>query len=90
MISEFVKDPQAYLDYKWDWSSYLSTGETVVSGIITVPDGLVLEDTVVGSNYVTAWLSGGVVPEQYTVICNVTTNQGRIDERSISIIVQDR
>jgi hypothetical protein len=88
--NEFVKDPQAVLDYGWDWSSWLADGETITSHTVTVPSGLTLDSDNESGGTVTAWLSGGTDNTEYRVVCQIVTSQGRTDERTLRILVQDR
>ena len=85
------KDPQAVLDWAFDWSNWLATSEQI-SGTptITVESGLTKDSQSNTTNKVTVWLSGGTLGEVYRVSCRITTNQGRTDERTIGIRVTDR
>jgi hypothetical protein len=92
MPSHFTKDPSAVLDYKFDWSSWLATSETISSHTVTAGTGLTVASSALTdvNTSVTAWLSGGTAETEYTVTCRVVTSQSRTDERSITIRVQDR
>lgn len=87
----FVKDPLAVLDYAFDWSDWLQSLETISTHVITIPTGLV-ESTphTEAAGVVTIWLSGGTAGTKYTVSCLITTNGGRTDERSITIVCENR
>ena len=93
------KDPDAKLDYPFDWraktnghgdSDWLAPNETIVSYVITVDAGLTLNSDSESNGVVVAWLSGGEVGEWYKVACKITTNMGRIDERTLHIRVENR
>ena len=84
-----TKDPQSTLDYKLDWSSWLTT-DTIASVIWTVETGITQTATSNTTTSATIWLSGGEVGTEYTVTCRITTTAGRIDERSIAIRVAQR
>jgi hypothetical protein len=86
----FQKDPDAVLDYTYDWTRWLQAGETISSHSIIVPTGITLGSSATGDGLVTAWLSGGVNGTIYMVTCRITTNQGRTDDRSIWLSVLDR
>jgi hypothetical protein len=88
----YLKDPEAVLDWVFDWSDWLAVGETILSRVITVATGLVKDsDTITGgSTTVTVWLSGGTAGVSYTVACRIVTSSGRTDERTITIRVQQR
>lgn len=86
----FIKDPSAVLDYVFDWSDWLATGEVISSHVITVDTGLTKDSSSEASGVVTVWLSGGTAGENYKVACLVTTSAGRTDERTIWIKVTNR
>lgn len=86
----FVKDPDAVLDYKFNWSDWLATGETISSATVTVQSGLSKDSQTNSTTDVTVWLSGGANGQVYTVQCRITTNQLRTDDRTFLIRVSDR
>lgn len=90
MAGQFVKDPQAVLDYQWDWSLWLAVGETISTATVTVPTGITLASSTSTTTTVTAWLSSGTVGADYTITCHIVTNQGRTDERNIFIMSRER
>ena len=90
MTNVFDKDPNAVLDYQWDWSAWLETGETISTALVTVPTGLTLDSQVDTTTSVTAWLSGGTAGTGYAVLCHITTSAGREDDRQIIIRCRER
>jgi len=89
------KDPGATLDYQVDWSAWLAQGETITgTPVVTVDDGLTLNPpgkaTTQADGKVTFWLAGGAAGQVYTVACQITTSQGRTDQRSFRLAVADR
>lgn len=101
MADHFTKDPQAVLDYKFDWaalanghggSNWLAEGETISSHTITVASGLSVDSSALSDDdtAVTVWLSGGTAGNDYSVTCRITTSAGRTDERTITIQVRER
>ena len=85
------KDPQAVLDWAFDWSNWLATSEAIVgTPVITVDSGLTKDSQSNTTTKVTVWLSGGTLATTYKVACRITTNQGRTDERTIGIRITDR
>lgn len=84
------KDPNAKLDYKVDWSLWLTTGDEIASVTWTVPAGLTNEAVANTTTTATIWLSGGTLDASYDVACKVTTTDGRIDERTFRIYVINR
>ena len=103
--SEWVKDPDAVLDYKFDWkaltnntgsSDWLAAGETIASHTITVTPVTLSPLTVDSSaetdvdTSVTVWLSGGLAGTEYGVACEIVTSASRTDERTMRIKCEER
>lgn len=95
----FIKDPDATLDYKWDWKAstngtgdtdWLESTETISSFALTVPASITVSTSSESSGAVTAWLSGGTAGSDYEIQCKITTSTGRIDERTITLKVRGR
>jgi len=101
----FTKDPEAVLDYAFNWADWLDTSttpnESIIAHTVTVPSGLTLDSSAVANgvntagvtitnSLVIAWISGGTVGTTYRVECLITTSAGRKDERSLWITVQER
>jgi hypothetical protein len=95
------KDPQAVLDYAFDWagltngttgaiSDWLASGETISSHVVTVSTGITKDSDSEASGKVTVWLSGGTAGTTYTVACKIVTSAGRTDERSMTVQVANR
>lgn len=86
-----LKDPQAVLDYIFDWSAWLADiTDTISSHAMTLETGITLDSSAVVSDTVVAWVSGGTAGVTYRVTCQITTTGGRTDERSIFIKVKER
>ena len=91
MAQVYLKDPEAILDFAFDWSDWLATSETISTRTITVPSGLTQSSTdTESSGVVTVWLSGGTVGQIYDVECKIVTNASRTDERTMKIKVVER
>ena len=92
--NQFVKDPDAVLDYVFDWrdasTPWLATSETIVDHIITADTGITVGSSTEDAGKVTVWLSGGTAGINYKVACLITTSAGRTDERTIWITVRER
>ena len=85
-----LKDPSAVLDYVFDWTGWLATGETITDHTITADPGIVVDSSTENAGIVTVWLSGGTAGENYKVACLIVTSAGRTDERTINIQIQER
>jgi hypothetical protein len=88
--SDWLKDPEAVLDWRFDWSSWLADGETISTSTMTVSAGLVLDSDGHSATSTTAWLSGGTAGAVYSVANRIVTSSARTDERTITIRVTNR
>lgn len=88
--TKYLKDPDAVLDYAFDWSAWLASGETITDHTITAETGITVDSSSESLGKVTVWLSGGTAGEWYTVACLIETSAGRIDERTMWVTVTDR
>lgn len=97
--NEFIKDPDAVLDYVFDWkastngtgdSDWLASGETISSHTVTVETGLTKDSDSESDGQVTVWLSGGTAGEDYDVSCEIVTSDSRTDERTVMVRVKER
>ena len=91
-MSIFIKDPDAVLDYGFDWSSWLDTGvsEAISDYTIDADTGITVDSDSESSGVITVWLSGGTAGTTYAVRCEIVTDQSRTDERTMIIKVQER
>ena len=85
----FLKDPDSVLDFEFDWSAWLTGGETVASHTVTV-DGVTLDSTTASTSAVVAWISAGVAGTTATVACEIVTSAARTDERTITLRITQR
>lgn len=83
-----VKDPGAKLDYQIDWSQWLD-GDQIVASTWSINNGLTVESSNHNGQVTTVWLSGGV-PGIAVVINEITTQLGRIDRRSIRVMIASK
>lgn len=91
-MNAITKDPDAALDYGFDWSAWLQTGETITNSAWSVDDdSLTIDSDTHDDTSTTVWLSGGTVRSYpYTVTNRITTSAGRIDDRSFQVYVAER
>lgn len=89
-VHTFRKDPHAKLDYAIDWSTWLLSGETISTSTWTVGTGLTTESTGKADTSTLIWLSGGTAGNEYTVANKIVTSDGREDERSFVVQVEER
>lgn len=89
-VKTYTKDPDAVLDYIFDWTDWLSPNEEITTSTMLVSAGLVIDTSSHGNYTATAWVSGGTAGRPYLLTNRITTNQGRTDDRSVTIRVTDR
>lgn len=91
-MEPFTKDPDAVLDYKFDWSAWLASGETIDTALVVADTGIVVDSFSImdSATAVMVWLSGGAATRKYIVTCRITTSAGRIDDRSMIVTVAER
>jgi hypothetical protein len=91
------KDPDAVLDYQFDWSLYLQPGETIETSVF-IPLGSAslelfdqpeLADPIAGA-ITTFWARGGEVGEVVKITNRITTNQGRTDDDTATLRIRGR
>jgi len=97
----FTKDPDAVLDYVFDWaastngtgsSDWLAAGETISTKTVTADTGITVASSSLtdANTSVTVWLSGGTAGTAYSVACKIATSASRTDERTMTIRVEQR
>jgi len=84
-----LKDPDATLDYKWDWAAWLD-GDTITDATVTATTGITVDSIAHDATTVTVWASGGTDGSTYDLVCHVTTTGGREDDRTLSLRVTER
>lgn len=90
MAQDWTKDPDAVLDYAFDWQYWLAGGETITTSTMTASPGITVDSSSNTTNRATVWLSGGNAGQPYTVTNRVVTSLGRTDDRTITIRVTNR
>lgn len=79
-----AKDPDSTIDYGCDWSGWLQTAETVTASAWTVA-GLTTSSEVNTGIITGVMLAGGTAGEFYILTNRITTNFGRVVDRSMTI-----
>lgn len=87
-----TKDPDAHLDYGFDWADWLD-GDTISSSswIIEGPDEVLTQDNPGHDDTTTSvWLAGGTLDEDYILTNRVTSAANRVDDRSYKVCIRAR
>jgi hypothetical protein len=89
-----VKDPDSRIDFEFDWAVAYPDGQAVTASVWTVAPGEAGGVAVAGAAHdltrATATLAGGVAGRVYRVTNRVTLSDGQIDERSMTVRVEER
>lgn len=87
----FVKDPDAVLDYGFDWSQWLGTDTIATSTwIVESPLSIVPASEFNDDTTTRLFISGGDLNASYVITNQITTVGGRTDDRSIEIRIKQR
>lgn len=89
-VLDHKKDPDAVLDWVWDWNEWLDENETIVTSDFIVSVGINIDSESNTTKTSTVWLSGGTAGQVYQVTNRITSSSGRTDDRSITIRVTER
>lgn len=89
-MTPFIQDPQAVLDYPFDWSTAL-LGDPIQTSQFTADSGIMVEsDAIVDSQNTVVWLSGGERNKRYAITNHILTEGGREDDWTIYVLVKQR
>lgn len=90
----FLKDPAAVVDYAVDWQSAYLAGQTISQSDWSVvpeePGGIAIAVVATAAGRSVATLVGGQRGHSYRLTNRVTLSDGRSDERSLDVRVEDR
>lgn len=103
MTEQLDIDPDAILDYAFDWKTkthhptdpkatdWLATNETIDTVEIIPSDGITIDSHTEDDGLVTVWVSGATpIGSSQSITCRITTDQGRTDDRTRPLYVTDR
>jgi hypothetical protein len=91
-MADFIKDPNAILDYGFDWSDWLQSGEIIVNSTWINPDAITIVTNAYLNQSTVVWVSGGTAGKSYRLTNRIVTNNSpaRTDDRTLLIEVQDK
>lgn len=90
MSSVWEKDPEENLDYQFDFSDVLTTGEVISTYTLTVPDDITIASDANTDTAVTFWIPDGTAGLTCTIACKIETSAGRIFKRSKEIVIYNK
>ncbi|MDP2323524.1 MAG: hypothetical protein Q8N51_05785 [Gammaproteobacteria bacterium] len=87
----YKKDPNATLDYTFDWSAWLTPISDAISSVTWVlSTGITIVSTSFTAATATAFIAGGVLGGQEELTCRITTVGGRVDDRTVFLNIVNR
>ncbi len=92
-MTTYKKDPDATLDYEFDWAAWLDVvGDSIASVEFVLSSGLTLVSQSNTASTATAYVSGGEDGEEETLTCRITTSSTppRVDDRSVTLWIVER
>lgn len=90
VFKDHKKDPDATLDWIFDWNLWLGDFETITEATFIVDPGITVNSANSTQKTATVWLAGGTEGQVYNVTCRVTTSEGRTDDRSFTLRCTNR
>lgn len=88
-MKEYVKTPNEILDYGFDWSKWLATGDRIVTSTWAIDAGLTAAAQANDDTSTAIFLSAGTVDTSYACTNRIITLGGRTAERRIVVRVID-
>jgi len=89
----YAKDPASHVDYSFDWSSWLTSSETISTAawaLDPASSGAPVLGSEIGSGSVRGiYVSGGTSGHRYRLSCQITTDAGRTAERSVTLRIME-
>lgn len=90
-MTTYRKDPNATLDYTFDWGLYLAPLlDTIISVTWITSTALTVVSQSKTGTTATAFVSGGVENTVENLTCRIVTAGGRTDDRSIALKIINR
>lgn len=84
------KDPDSRIDYGFDWTNWLASGETISTSTWVLETGLTYVSDTTNGNITTVMISSGTIGYTYIITNRITTNEGRQEDRSMYITVKSK
>jgi hypothetical protein len=93
-LKTFIKDPQAILDIRINWATWLAglpvSTDTISSSVWTVPVGITKVSDTNSTTTTTIRLSSGTLGTTYELLNHVVLASGQEDERTIKVKIKNQ
>lgn len=84
------KDPSSTIDYGVFWTNWLAENDTINNSEWIMDDNLTIVSQTNSDTEASVMISGGIAGTQYTATNRITTTAGRVEERSMYILCENR
>ncbi len=88
-MKSFVKDPDATLDYTFNWGPWLD-GDTISTSIWILETPLSSVSESKTDTIATVFISGGTHLQNYLATNRITTVSGRTDDRTFILRIRNK
>lgn len=85
-----IKDPSSTIDYGVYWTNWLAENETITISSWDIGDDFTAVTASSSDTETAVMISGGIAGTQYTATNRITTSAGRVEERSMLILCENR
>lgn len=90
IIATYQQQPADNLDYAFDYTDFLQSGDSVLSGTASVsPSGLTVTGPVASGKQLKYWVTGGTTGTKYKVTITMTTSLGRVKQDEAMFVIKD-
>ena len=86
------KDPNEKLDFSLDWrvENRIPVGDVIVASLWIAPPGVSVVSESFSDTVTTIWLTGGTIGETYDFLNRVTTEAGRILDKTVRLKIKEK
>ena len=83
-----AKDLTSVLDIGVDWSDWL-IDDTILSSVWSADDEITITRNQTTNTVAACYISGGVLGATYKITNKITTVDGKVDSRHITVVIRD-
>jgi len=86
----WIKDPDDVEDYTLDWAARLVGDDFIIAADFICSAELHIVSVNFTHHMATVWLSGGIEGSTYEITCRITTDAGRVHERTFQLVMAQK
>ncbi|MBD2842723.1 phage fiber-tail adaptor protein [Erythrobacter rubeus] len=86
-----IKDPASILDHAMSWTAWLGDDLSIASHqVLADSNALIISQSQVQGGEVSWRVAGGELGRDHTVTVEITTDNGQVDQRSVTYPIRQR